>query len=117
MWGRVEAGLDKGKNYGTLAEVYEDFCVKEPDLFVWVVCSRNLKGVAPGDLERINLSDEQRGYNARHPYAGPGEPLPEVDALLAELRALRPCALLEQDVATDGDFPSTYHFRICDFAP
>jgi hypothetical protein len=114
MWGLVQAGA-VNRSRGVMPKIYEGACVREPDVFVWVICSRDLSGVAPDDLERICLGREQRRYNATHPY-DPDDELLTVAEFLGKLHTVRPFSLLKQDLQTDGDFPSTYHFRICDFA-
>jgi hypothetical protein len=50
-------------------------------------------------------------------YVSDGELLTVADSFLKKLCAIRPFTLLKQDIQTNGDFPSTYHFRICDFTP
>jgi hypothetical protein len=99
-----------------VAKVYEDVCVRKPDIFVWIICSRDLSKVSPDDLNRICRGHEQRKFNATRPYISDGELLTKVDSFLGKLNAKRPFSLLKQDIQTIGDFPSTYHFRICDFA-
>jgi hypothetical protein len=73
-----------------------------------------LSKVAPDDLERVFQWREQRRYNSTRPYKPEGE-LPNVDLLLGKLQLIRPFTLLKQDVQTNGDFPSTYQIRICEF--
>ena len=99
-----------------MCRIYDDVCVKKPDLFVWIICSRDLSKVAPDDLKRICIGRAQRKYNTTRPYVSDGERLTVADSFLAKLHAVRPFMLLKQDIQTNGDFPSTYHFRICDFA-
>src|SRR5262245_36510203 len=115
MWELVEARVIN-KSWGVMPKIYEDICVKKPDIFVWIICSRDLSGVAPDDLKRICLGREQCKYNATHPYTRDGRLLTVVDSFLRKLQAIRPFSLLNLDITTNGDFPSTYHFRICDFA-
>jgi hypothetical protein len=116
MWELVQAGALKG-SWRVIPRIYKDACIKRPDMFIWIICSRDLSKVAPGELKRICNGPEQRKYNATRPYASDGESLTVVDSFLAKLQAIRPFALLKQDIQTNGDFPSTYHFRICDFVP
>src|SRR5262249_44128796 len=94
----------------------EDVCVKMPHIFVWIICSRDLSKVKSDDLKRICYGRAQRKYNATRPYVSDGQLLTVADDFLDQLRGIRQFSLLKQDVQTDGDFPSTYHFRICDFA-
>jgi hypothetical protein len=103
------------KTRGIMPRISEDVCVKNPNIFVWIICSRDLSKVAPDDLKRICIAREQQKYNATHPYAAASEPLPVVGALLDKLNTIRPFSLLKQAIQTNGLFPSTYHFRICEF--
>jgi hypothetical protein len=113
MWDLVQAGK-KSKSWGVMPRIFEDTCVRKPDIFVWIICSRDLSKVAPDDLKRICRGTLQCKYNARYPHGPEGE-LAVVDEFLQKLKAMRAFALVKQDIRTNGDFPSTYHFRICDF--
>ena len=62
------------------------------------------------------MADEQCKYNANRPYNSDGESLVVIDQFLELLRADRSFSLSKLDVRTEGDFASTYHFRICDFS-
>jgi hypothetical protein len=104
------------KTRGVMYKIYKDVVDKKPDIFVWIICSRDLRKVAPDDLERICLWQEQRNYNAAYPYVSDGELLTVANSFLTKLRAIRAFTPLKQDIQTNGDFPSTYHFWICDFA-
>jgi hypothetical protein len=114
MWERVRAG-EINKSRGVMAKIYEDACERKPHIFVWIICSRDLSKVAPDDLKRICFGAEQRKYNVTRSYASDGELLTVADSFLTKLQAIRKFRLLKQDIQTNGDFPSTYHFRICDF--
>jgi hypothetical protein len=83
-------------------------------IFVWIICSRDLRKVTPAELERICLGREQSKYNAIQPYKADAE-LTVVDLLLGKLQAIRRFALLKLDIPTSRDFPSMYHFRIFEF--
>lgn len=103
------------KSRGVMRKIHADVCEKKPHIFIWIICSRDLSRVKSEDLKRICLGREQRKYNATRPYVSDGELLTVVDSFLDKLRDIRPFTLLKQDIQTNGDFPSTYHFRICDF--
>jgi hypothetical protein len=108
---------EKNKSWQAItAAIYKDVCVKQPSLFVWIICSRDVSKVADEDLDRICMGREQRKYNKRHPYNPNGEYLRVADELLEKLCALRPFSVLKEVIATNGDFPSTYHFIICEFS-
>ena len=63
MWQLVQARAIS-KSWGVMPKIYEDACVRKPDIFVWVICSRDLNKVAPDDLKRICRGRAQRKYNA-----------------------------------------------------
>jgi len=104
------------KNWGVMPRIHQDVCVKKPDLFVWIICSRDLSKVPVEHLCRINLSKEQRDYNAEHPYGEDLAFLSVANSLLERLQPVRPFSVVQEAVVTDGDFPSTYHFLICEFS-
>ena len=109
-----------GWNVGLM--IYEDICEKKPDIFVWIICSRNLSMVDPDLRKRICMSKEQLVWNNRgHSYPDSSY-IPIADSFLRRLKAeiiaegytVRPFSVLEAEIKTNGDIPSTYHFRICD---
>jgi hypothetical protein len=108
------------KSWCVMPKIYEDACIKKvrnrlADIFVWIICSRDLKMVSPDALQRICWSTEQRKWSTMHPYSDRTY-LNVADLLLERLQAVRRFAVLTAEIATSGDFPSTYHFRICDFS-
>ena len=115
MWADVDAKkLSFG--WGVMAKIYKDICLKKvADTFVWIICSRDLSGIAAEDLERICWSKAQCKYNAHHPYSDRNY-LMVFDDYLEKLTMVRQFSVLKEEIATKGDFPSTYHFRICDFS-
>ncbi len=70
----------------------------------------------PADLERICRSREQCKFNKLHPHGTDLTFLTVIDSFLDKLQKERPCDVLKDEIATKGDFPSVYHFRICDFS-
>lgn len=117
MWEAVKQG-QKSKSWGVMAKIYEDVCgeSRQPHLFVWVICSRDLSGVVGEDLKRICGWRDQCKYNAVHPYKS-RDFLAVTDSFLDRMQAIRSFSVLKEAIETNGDFPSTYHFRICDFQP
>jgi hypothetical protein len=95
------------KGWSQCAPIIEDMCVKRPDIFVWIIHSRDLAGVQTNVLERINTD---RRF------------LDIADQFLAKMKEVRRFEVIKEklsverdDTATAGDFSSTYHFIICDF--
>lgn len=95
--------------------IYKDVCVKSPDIFVWVICARDLSGMNDDDLNRICLGSWQRKYNTYKPCDSSLDCLALVDSFLEKLRKHRRFAINKITIATRGIFPSSYHVRVCDF--
>ncbi|MBX9679808.1 MAG: hypothetical protein K2X38_13680 [Gemmataceae bacterium] len=117
MWEQVKTGGIKGASWGVMPKIYEDWCVRKPDLFVWVICSRDVHSVPVDALERMCRGYEQFKVNSRCPYDSSGSGLISVDAFCERLRSARPFNMLRESISTRGDFPSTYHFRIFERMP
>jgi hypothetical protein len=117
--------MNKSIGWDIGLRLYQDICEKNPALFVWIICSRDLSKASPEDRSRICMSKEQWDWNSRgHPYPDPTY-LPIADSFLKRLQAeiiaegdhSRVFSVLEAEIVTNGAIPSTYHFRICDFTP
>jgi hypothetical protein len=115
MWVSVQTGrLNKTWRVGP--KIYQDVCIKRPDIFVWIVVSRDLSRIKNDDLARIGLGSEQCQYNSMRPYCSNGDSLVVIDRFLGLLQKERMFSMHKLDIETIADFPSTYHFRICDFS-
>lgn len=114
MWAAVSAKM-LSKSWPIMPKIYEDVCVRRPDIFVWIVCSRDLSAVDPEDRKRICWSKPQCKWNEYHPYSDQRHIL-VADTFLEKLKLERTFTVLRAEVETKGDFPSIYHFRICEFA-
>ena len=116
MWRRVKAKEIKGASWGVMPKIFEDWCVRQPDVFVWIICSRDLTAVPAAALQRICRGPEQLQANARRPYDPAGSFLVVADTFCKKLHAIRPFALRKEGIETRADFPSTYHFWIFESA-
>jgi hypothetical protein len=105
----------KESNWDVMPRIWKDVCAKKPDVFVWIICSRDLSGISADDLERIVNWKPLKKYRRSHPYKADREFLVTVDRFLQVLQALRPFSVSTAEIETNGLFPSTYHFRICEF--
>jgi len=103
-------------SFKVVPEIYTDMIVRGPDMFIWIICSRDIAQVAPGELDRVCMGTTQLQYNIGNPYDPSGPFLEVVDDFLENLQPLRRFWLEKTAIATNGWFPSTYHLRICDFA-
>jgi hypothetical protein len=111
-WIEKRAWDRPGKNWSVSAGVCEHMFGKEPDVFVWIICSRDLRNVV---ADHICWAKEQIRWSATHPYADRTY-LETADRFLKKLQSLRPFSILADEIKTAGDFPSVYHLRICDFS-
>src|SRR5262249_16468988 len=113
---RWDAARAKKSSMGwsRMLKVYEDVCEKKPDMFVWIICARDLTKVKSDHVKRICWSKVQCEWSARNPYADQSY-LADADGFLEKLKTLRKFEVHRARIETNGDFPSTYHFRICDF--
>jgi hypothetical protein len=92
----------------------EDICIKKPDIFVWIIHSRDMRGVDLDALRRVCWSAEQNKWSARYPHSD-RRYLTIADTFLELLRGARPFSICKEEVATVGHFPSMYNFWICEF--
>jgi hypothetical protein len=107
---------ESSRTWTIMPRIYEDVCEKSPDFFVWIIYSRDLANVSETDLARICFGKELQKFNKKHPYETQGKLLDAADTFLQRLCEKRPFVVLKGEIVTNGDFPSTYFFRICDFA-
>jgi hypothetical protein len=116
MW---QAALAQRKSIGwsIMLKIYEDVCQKVPatDIFIWVLCARDLSKLEPEDRKRTCMYKPQLDFNLKYGYADQSY-LKVVDDFLEELTWFRSFSVLKTQVKTKGDFPSVYSFRICEFA-
>jgi hypothetical protein len=110
----VQSDAEKG-GWRVLYRIFKDVYAKRPDLFVWIICSRDLSKVPEDDLQYINWTPEQLKYNRRYSYNN-REFLDVADQLLEVLKLFRPFSVTSEAIGTAGDFPSSYHFKIRDFS-
>jgi hypothetical protein len=106
----------KESNWDVMPRIWKDVCAKKPDLFVWIIVSRDLSSLSANDLDKIVNWKPLKKYRRSHPYKADLEFLATVDGFLQILQAVRPFSVSTAEIETTGLFPSTYHFRICEFA-
>ena len=115
LWEAVEKGIHPG--WSVTPHIYKDVHEKEADIFVWIICARDLKGVNPDDRSRIADNPQQLKYNNKYGYDST-EFLKSVDSLLQKLQKLRPFSIDDEVIITtkpSNHFPSTYYLRLCEF--
>jgi hypothetical protein len=103
--------------WNVMLKIYDDICVKKADVFVMVICSRDLSKLDDADRNRVCWSKEQCKYNKRNPFNTNRDFLATADSYLDGFKMLRgEFSMLKEELKTNGDFPSIYHFRICEFS-
>ncbi|MBI2807459.1 MAG: hypothetical protein HYX68_20950 [Planctomycetes bacterium] len=117
MWDLVLA-KKISKSWSVMANIYGDFCVKAPHIFVWIIHFRNLRNLRPEARGRVCWAKETMKWLANNPNAATDRTYVNVaDDYLARLGRERPLVARphEVDISTSGDFPSVYHIRVCEF--
>jgi hypothetical protein len=112
---RATAAMKKN-NRGVLPRIFRDICEKKSDLFLWIICSRDLSNISADVLERIVGWKPLKSYRRTRQYKTDSSFLDVVDSFLEKVNPFRPFSVTTAEIETNGDFPSTYHFRICEFA-
>lgn len=105
------------KSWSITPGIYKDVVENKADIFVWVICARNLRRVNKDARSRINQSEEQNNYNKHHKY-GSTKFLAPVDSLLGKLQKLRKFSIDDEVIITtkpSNHFPSIYYLRLCEF--
>ena len=95
--------------------IYKDVIVKRPDIFVWILCARDLGQLTSDDISRVCIGAQQRRYNRDNPYGSNREFLTIADDFLAKLQELRKFSIEKTKIITNSSFPSAYYLTTCDF--
>lgn len=112
----VEVSKAAHKTWSVIPGIYKDvISPKNADIFVWIICARDLDTLTDEDLKRVCVGRQQKRHNRDNPY-GSDRFLLIVDAFLESLQQLRKFSVETATIATKGDFPSSYHFWLCEFA-
>lgn len=110
---RLLAGKPTGWN--VCANIHKDMVEKNPDIFVWIICSRDLSTLDEKSLAKVVWSRQQNDFNKSVAYDPAGNNLLVMNQFLEKLQPVRPFSIGMKSVQTARDFPSTYHFLVCEF--
>ena len=113
--GNAPEKIAKESGFDVMPRIWKDVCVKRPDIFIWIICSRDLSGMNVSDRKRIVNWKPLLNFRRIHAYKTDRNFLVTVDLLLQILQQVRPFSISTAEIETNGDFPSIYHFRICEF--
>lgn len=95
--------------------IYNDVIIKRPEIFVWILCTRDLSKLTADELSRVCIAPNQQWYNRSRPYDS--ERFLEVcEDFLTKLQELRKFSLEKIRLGTNNGFSSVYYFMICEFA-
>ena len=103
------------KTWTVSPAIYKDVVEKRPDIFVWVLCQRDLSQLTDDELGRVCIAREQQWYSRIHADHSNQKSVAIAEQFLEKLRGIRKFSLKKGKIATEGAFPSVYHFMICDF--
>ena len=110
----------QSNGFGVGPRICKDLGDKCPNIFIWIICSRDLDSIADEHGHRINFYHKQRGFTALSRSDSNYADLGVIDDFLSRvqdrLKASRPFTIHRHQTVTKGAFPSVYHFRICNFA-
>jgi hypothetical protein len=107
----LEEVLGKFSKWDVVRGIWKDVIKKEPNIFVWIICARDLSALSDADRKRIVNSEPLKKYT----YKCDREYLAPAEQFLEFLKKFRPFRESWVEIETQGSFPSTYHFAICDF--
>ena len=103
--------------------IYKDIVEKKAGIFIWIICARDLSSLNGEDLKRVCISGYQEDFRKNFPYPSGEEIIEQAQNFLGELTINRPCLFETLTIKTNvnaivenGEFPSTYHFIICEFS-
>jgi hypothetical protein len=104
----------KSKTWSMVIPIAEDMLMKDPDIFLLIILSRDLRS-ASVPLEQICWSKYEINYNREYGYNNK-DSLELVDKFFNCVRQRRAFSsdYLRVDV-DNGLFPSTYHIYLCNF--
>jgi hypothetical protein len=103
------------KTWTVSPSIYKDVIVKRPDIFVWIICSRDLSKLSNDDIDRVCIGVDQWKYNRKRPYESNREFMEVAGSLLSKLQELRKFSLKQTAIMTNSNFPSKYQMMLCDF--
>ena len=95
--------------------IYNDVIIKRPEIFVWILCTRDLSKLTTDELSRVCIASNQQWYNRSRPYNSERF-LKVCEDFLTKLQELRNFSLEKIPLDTNKDFPSVYYFMVCEFA-
>ncbi len=95
--------------------IYNDVIVKRPEIFIWILCTRDLSKLTNDELSRVCIASHQQWYNRSRPYESNGGFVEAFEGLLSKLQELRNFSLEKIQCATNNGFPSVYYFMVCEF--
>jgi hypothetical protein len=109
----------KSTTWNMAWSIVKDICEKKPDIFLLVICSRNLLELGENDSDKLNnicVADRELAYNKSksNGYNNRGN-LELARKFLELFREARGFKSHYMCLYTEWDFPSTYHFYMCDF--
>lgn len=114
MWAAVkEKGLSL--TWSVCPTIYKDVIVKRPNIFVWIICSRDLSQVPTSELGQICAGARQVQFNKKISYEQNRSLFAEAERFLKMLCNSRKFVFERTTLTVNSLFPSMYHIIFCDF--
>lgn len=95
--------------------IYKDVIEKRPEIFVWMLCTRDLSKLTNDELSRVCIATHQQWYNLSRPLESSQRFLEIAEGFLAKLQELRKFSLHNILLPVNYSFPSVYYFMVCEF--
>lgn len=95
--------------------ILRDVVDKQPDIFVWIISSRDLSALPENIIKnRVCVGTQQLRYIEKHRRRA-SDFLQVADDFLDRVKQLRRFAMKKFTLKTNRDFPNDYHVYICEF--
>ncbi len=112
---KAVSAKEHSRTWNICPGIYKDVIMKRPDIFVWILQSRELSKLTDDEIARVCVGNDQRNFNRNNPYESSKEFLDVADGFLEKLKEYRQFSVEQTTLRIDCWFPSTYHLRICEF--
>lgn len=117
----LEAAIKEGKllhpTWSATPGLYKDIYSKLADIFIWVICSRDLSSLSHEASKRVCCSSPQINFHRNAvPYSRRNEVFHQAEVFIKQLaNNRRACSVQSRTIETFKTFPSSYHFVLSDF--
>lgn len=101
---------EKNLSWGIKPVIIKDIFYNKPDVFIWIVVTRDLSNISDGEIAAYCYGKEQRRYNK-----APKEIEPVINKFLEEIYSEKTYTTETHTIQTKDKVNSKYDFYICNF--